>query len=76
MISWWNAAISGNSAWAREARRAMVAAGERQLTFSPESLISFDVRDLQALTLRLRQRRRFVSKFGTGSGASLSGRLP
>jgi hypothetical protein len=75
MISWWNAAISGNGAWAREARRAMAAAGERQLTFSPESVISFDVRDLQALTLRLRQRRRFTLMLGRGNGADLPGRL-
>jgi hypothetical protein len=75
MISWWNAAISGNSAWAREARRAMMAAGERQLTFSPDSLISFDVRDLQALTLRLRQRRRFSSMLGRGNGADLPSRF-
>ncbi len=68
MRSWWSAAVSGNSAWSREARRLMMAAGERNMTFNPEQLISFDVRDLQALTLRMRQRRRFFSLAGIQGG--------
>lgn len=75
MMSWWNAAVSGNGAWAREARRVMMAAGERHVTVSPESLITFDVRDLQTLTLRLRRRQRWFSSNPGGDGASVSGRL-
>ena len=74
MTSWWNAAVSGNGAWAREARRAMMAAGERQVVFNTESIISCDVRDLQALSLRLRERRRFSSAMLFDNRAAQPGR--
>jgi hypothetical protein len=75
MMSWWNTAVSGNGAWAREARRLILAAGERHAAFDPEEVISFDVRDLQALTMGLRQRRRFSSTALVGNGTALEGRV-
>ena len=75
MMSWWNAAVSGNGAWAREARRLMMAAGERRIALNPESIISCDVRDLQALTMRLRQPGRFSSATLACNGAPLTGSL-
>lgn len=37
----------------------MAAAAERRVKVKPEDLISWDVRDLQALTIRLREGRQF-----------------
>lgn len=59
MVTWWDQATSGHGAWAREARRALAAAAERRVKVKPEDLISWDVRDLQALTIRLREGRHF-----------------
>ncbi|HXT34450.1 MAG TPA: hypothetical protein VN837_02640 [Chloroflexota bacterium] len=59
MVMWWDQATNGHGAWAREARRAMAAAAERRVKVKPEELISWDVRDLQAMTIRLREGRHF-----------------
>ena len=50
--------MNGKGAWAREARRALALASAQRVVLDPDYLIYCDVRDLQALSLRLSQGRR------------------
>lgn len=58
MVSWWELAMNGRGAWAREARKALGLASTRRVVLDPEYLIYCDVRDLQAISLRLTQGRK------------------
>jgi len=57
----WEALVNGNGAWEREARRLATVAGIAYVVLNAERLISYDVRDLQALNLRLRRKHRLRS---------------